>query len=156
MHEVAASAFPGARLEAVEERPHLLHQLAGCRIAQLELQPGLRGRCAPPGLPDQSHPGALAVVEIDDPPEAERETPRQRCPSVSAGLGFGVGTFQGHRWLGHNGGAPGANVEATAFPDDRTAVVILSNRDPPAATALFRQVRVAVFDPAQASCASDR
>jgi CubicO group peptidase (beta-lactamase class C family) len=67
-----------------------------------------------------------------------------------------VGTFQGHRWLGHNGGARGANVEATAFPDDRIAVVILSNRDPPAATALFRQVRAAVFDPARTSCASDR
>lgn len=79
---------------------------------------------------------------------------RGDAPQISAGLGFGVGTFQGHRWLGHNGGAPGANVEATAFPDDRTAVVVLSNRDPPAATALFRQVRAALFDPARASCAT--
>jgi len=77
------------------------------------------------------------------------------APQISQGLGFGLGTFQGHRWLGHNGGTPGVNVEAMAFPDDRTAVVILSNRDPPAATALLRQVRAALFDPDQAKlCAS--
>lgn len=68
-------------------------------------------------------------------------------PALAYGLGFGVGTFRGHRWLGHNGGAPGANVEAMAFPDDRSAIVLLSNRDPPAATVLFRQVRDALFDP---------
>jgi D-alanyl-D-alanine carboxypeptidase len=79
------------------------------------------------------------------------------APQISQGLGFGLGTFQGHRWLGHNGGAPGVNVEAMAFPDDRTAVVILSNRDPPAATALLREVRATLFDPDQAKlCASPR
>lgn len=72
------------------------------------------------------------------------------APQISQGLGFGVGSFQGHRWFGHNGGAPGVNVEAMAFPDDRAAVVILSNRDPPAATALLREVRAALFDPDRA------
>jgi CubicO group peptidase (beta-lactamase class C family) len=77
------------------------------------------------------------------------------APQISQGLGFGLGTFQGHRWLGHNGGAPGVNVEAMAFLDDRTAVVILSNRDPPAATAFLRQVREALFDPDRAKqCAA--
>jgi CubicO group peptidase (beta-lactamase class C family) len=64
------------------------------------------------------------------------------------GFGFGVGRFDGHRWFGHNGGAPGVNAEATAFPDDQTAIVVLADRDPPAATAVFRQLRAAIFEPA--------
>lgn len=95
-----------------------------------------------------------AMLEALTSPQRTIVPAKGAAPPISAGLGFGVGTFQGHRWLGHNGGAPGANVEATAFPDDRTAVVVLSNRDPPAATALFRQVRAALFDPARSSCAA--
>lgn len=64
------------------------------------------------------------------------------------GLGFGVGVSGGHRWFGHNGGAPGVTVEATAYPDDRVAMVVMANRDPPSASLLFRQVRGALFDPA--------
>jgi CubicO group peptidase (beta-lactamase class C family) len=64
------------------------------------------------------------------------------------GFGFGVGRFEDHRWFGHNGGAPGVNAEATVFPDDQTAIVVLANRDPPAATAVFRQLRAALFEPA--------
>ena len=68
------------------------------------------------------------------------EPATDRGPEREYGLGVGVGAFDGHRWAGHNGGAPGVNAEA-AYPDDRTAVVVLSARDPPTATALFRQVR---------------
>jgi len=63
------------------------------------------------------------------------------------GLGFGVGRFEAHRWFGHNGGAPGVNAEATVFPDDQAVIVVLANRDPPAATAAFRQLRAALFAP---------
>ena len=62
-------------------------------------------------------------------------------PERDYGLGFGVGVFEGHAWAGHNGGAPGVNTEVALFPEDRAAVVVLSDRDPPAATELFRQVR---------------
>ncbi len=68
-------------------------------------------------------------------------------PQLDHGLGFGVGTAHGHRWLGHNGGAPGVNVETATYPDDRTTVIVLSNRDPPAASALFRKLRAVLFDP---------
>jgi CubicO group peptidase (beta-lactamase class C family) len=68
-------------------------------------------------------------------------------PQLEYGLGFGVGTVQGHRWFGHNGGAPGANVEVAAYPDDGIAVVVMSNRDPPTATVLFRKLRAILFDP---------
>jgi CubicO group peptidase (beta-lactamase class C family) len=68
-------------------------------------------------------------------------------PQLDYGLGFGVGAFHGRRWFGHNGGAPGVNVEAAAYPDDQTTLVVMSNRDPPAASILFRHLRAALFDP---------
>ena len=68
-------------------------------------------------------------------------------PQLDYGFGFGVGAFQGRRWFGHNGGAPGVNVEAAAYPDDGIAVIVLSNRDPPTASSLFRKLRAALFDP---------
>ncbi|HEY2178963.1 MAG TPA: serine hydrolase domain-containing protein [Caulobacteraceae bacterium] len=64
------------------------------------------------------------------------------------GLGFGTGVFHGHRWFGHNGGAPGVNTELAAFPDDNALVFVLADRDPPMATALYRQVRETIFNPA--------
>src|SRR5256885_6066088 len=74
-------------------------------------------------------------------------------PELDYGFGFGVGEVQGHRWYGHNGSAPGVNVEAAVFPGDRAAVVVMSNRDPPAASRLFREVRSTLFEPDQAkSC----
>jgi D-alanyl-D-alanine carboxypeptidase len=76
-------------------------------------------------------------------------------PQVDYGLGFGVGATHGHRWFGHNGGAPGVNVETAAYPDDRTAVVVMSNRDPPAASNLFRKLRALLFEPdATKACAA--
>ncbi len=69
-------------------------------------------------------------------------------PERDYGFGFGVGRFEGRRWFGHNGGAPGVNTEATVFPDDGVTVVVLANRDPPAASALFRRLRTELFDPA--------
>jgi CubicO group peptidase (beta-lactamase class C family) len=70
------------------------------------------------------------------------------------GLGFGTGAFEGHRWFGHNGGAPGANAETATFPGDGVTVVVLSNHSPPAATNVFRDLRQALFDAsALAACA---
>jgi CubicO group peptidase (beta-lactamase class C family) len=94
-----------------------------------------------------------AMLQTFTSPQRVVVPARGDVPQINQALGFGVGAFQGHRWLGHNGGAPGANVEATAFPDDGTVVVVLSNRDPPAASALFRQVRASLFDPDR-SCAA--
>lgn len=71
-------------------------------------------------------------------------------PEFDYGLGFGVGRFEGHRWFGHNGGAPGANGEAATFPDDEITLIVLANRDPPLASRFFRALRAAAFsaDPA--------
>lgn len=67
-------------------------------------------------------------------------------PAVSHGLGFAVGTYNGHRWTGHNGGTLGVNVELATFPDDQTTIVIMANRDPPVAMELMRKARAVVFD----------
>ncbi|HMA49265.1 MAG TPA: serine hydrolase domain-containing protein, partial [Magnetospirillaceae bacterium] len=66
-------------------------------------------------------------------------------PDIHYGLGFGTSTFDGHKWVGHNGGAPGINAEVNFFIDDQTMMVVLSNRDPPAASALYRELRGVVF-----------
>jgi hypothetical protein len=68
-------------------------------------------------------------------------------PALYYGFGFGTGSFAGRRWFGHNGGAPGLDAEAITFPDDDLTIVVLSNRDPPSASVLFRAVREAAFDP---------
>lgn len=71
------------------------------------------------------------------------------------GFGFGTGSFEGHRWYGHNGGAPGVNVEATFFPDDDVEIEVLANRDPPVATRLFGDLRRVLLDPVKlAACAA--
>jgi CubicO group peptidase (beta-lactamase class C family) len=63
------------------------------------------------------------------------------APRRDHGLGFGVGVYEGHRWFGHNGGAPGANTEFAGFPLDGVAVAVLSDRDPPTGTLMFRAIR---------------
>jgi D-alanyl-D-alanine carboxypeptidase len=79
--------------------------------------------------------------------------PRRDMPGMIYGFGFGNGSFDGHRWYGHNGGAPGVNAEAGAFPDDDAFIVVLSNRDPPAAGRLYGDLRGIVLDEAKlAAC----
>jgi CubicO group peptidase (beta-lactamase class C family) len=73
-------------------------------------------------------------------------------PARSYGFGFGAGAFEGRRWFGHNGGNLGANVEIAAFPDDGRSIVVLSNRDPPAATELFRYARGLIAKPGPGGC----
>jgi CubicO group peptidase (beta-lactamase class C family) len=53
---------------------------------------------------------------------------------------FGASSGDGRRYYGHNGGAPGMNGELRIFPAEpghaAATVVVLANRDPPAATAV--------------------
>jgi CubicO group peptidase (beta-lactamase class C family) len=71
---------------------------------------------------------------------------RDGMPARTYGLGFGVGTSNGQRWIGHNGGAPGVNVETMAFPDDGTVLIVMANRDPPMAGLLARKLQAMVLD----------
>lgn len=45
-------------------------------------------------------------------------------------------TAEGRRFWGHGGGAPGMNGDLRMFPDSGYVVVVLANRDPPAAQTL--------------------
>lgn len=56
-------------------------------------------------------------------------------------LGFGEANRSGVRIVGHNGGAPGVSTEFDMYPSLGYDVVVLSNYDPPAATAVIMKVR---------------
>lgn len=77
-------------------------------------------------------------------------------PERNYGLGFGVGTEEGRKWFGHNGGTLGANTEFAVFPDEQLTLTVLSNRDPPMASTLFAYLRKLALNPSlQASCETD-
>jgi CubicO group peptidase (beta-lactamase class C family) len=65
-------------------------------------------------------------------------------PGATYGMGFGKGAYDGSRWCGHHGGAPGQNGALTIFPDTGYVIAALSNGDPPQASSLsnFIQARV--------------
>lgn len=56
------------------------------------------------------------VVPVGDPPWEE-----------SAALGWGVGSYRGHRTLSHSGADPGFGSRLVLVPDQRTGVVVLAN-----------------------------
>jgi CubicO group peptidase (beta-lactamase class C family) len=59
----------------------------------------------------------------------------QKIPTSYA-YGFFDETINGHRVVGHSGGAPGVNSRFQMYMDLGYTVVVLSNYDPPAATQL--------------------
>src|SRR5689334_22424216 len=61
-------------------------------------------------------------------------------PQMQYAFGFGVGSINGWRQVGHNGGIPGANAEFMMFPDQGVDVVVLANMDPPAASQVVGKV----------------
>ncbi|MDP9087428.1 MAG: beta-lactamase family protein [Pseudomonadota bacterium] len=90
---------------------------------------------------------ALTNMEIVAAPASEGK------PERDYGFGFGVGSKDGHRWYGHNGGSLGANTEFAVFPDDQLVLTVLSNRDPPMATHLFSYaLELALHPAARATC----
>jgi len=63
------------------------------------------------------------------------------------GLGVGVSTVNGHRVLEHGGEVSGFTAENIVMPDDKIAVVVLTNQDAAeAASEIGNQVRAAVFN----------
>jgi D-alanyl-D-alanine carboxypeptidase len=66
-------------------------------------------------------------------------------------LGFGEATQSGGRIVGHNGGAPGVNAEFDMYPAAGYDVVVLSNYDPPSATAVITKAREILVGSAEAT-----
>ena len=63
------------------------------------------------------------------------------------GLGVGVSTVNGHRVLEHGGEVSGFTAENIVMPDDKIAVVVLTNQDAAeAASEIGNQVRAAVLE----------
>lgn len=52
---------------------------------------------------------------------------------IGYGYLFTVGNTAGHRWVGHDGGAPGISAEFLHYPDDGLAIIVLANQDNAAA-----------------------
>ena len=65
-------------------------------------------------------------------------------PDEEYGYGFSVKTIDGHRIIGHGGGAPGINADFSVYLDSGYTVIVLSNYDPPSAGAVaaFVQQRI--------------
>jgi D-alanyl-D-alanine carboxypeptidase len=59
----------------------------------------------------------------------ETETLLNNGLGTGYGLGLFIGSQTGHRSLSHSGGFSGYTAQNTVFPDDRTAVVVLTNQD---------------------------
>jgi D-alanyl-D-alanine carboxypeptidase len=56
-------------------------------------------------------------------------------------LGLGIGNFDGHRVLRHGGEVSGFTATNAVFPDDNTAIVVLTNQDAaPASGLIARQI----------------
>jgi CubicO group peptidase (beta-lactamase class C family) len=58
------------------------------------------------------------------------------------GFGWFIETVEGHRNIGHSGSTSGFSASIQRFPDDKLAVILLSNTDEQIATTLARQVAI--------------
>ena len=64
------------------------------------------------------------------------------------GLGIGVSVVNGHRVLEHDGEVSGFTAENIVLPDDKMAMVVLTNQDAAeAASEIGTQVRTVIFRP---------
>ncbi|MBZ5589785.1 MAG: beta-lactamase family protein [Acidobacteriia bacterium] len=71
-----------------------------------------------------------AVMQPDSYRQMETEVRTARGVGTGYGLGVSVGMADDHRYLSHGGGVSGFTARNTVYPDDRAAVVVLTNRDP--------------------------
>ena len=55
--------------------------------------------------------------------------PHTQPEPIGYGYLFSVGNLSGHRFVGHNGGAPGISAEFLHYPDDGVAIIVLANQD---------------------------
>lgn len=48
---------------------------------------------------------------------------------IGYGYLFTVGNTAGHRWIGHDGGAPGIAAEFIHYPEEKLVIIVLANQD---------------------------
>ena len=61
------------------------------------------------------------------------------------GFGWSFGEVEGHKNIGHGGSTSGFSASIQRFPDDRLAVIILTNTDEEIATTLARKIATFYF-----------
>src|SRR5262245_57842915 len=59
----------------------------------------------------------------------ERAELLKNCASSQYGLGVGVSLVNGRRVVAHSGEVSGFTAQNTVYPDDRAAVIVLTNID---------------------------
>src|SRR5580700_1593721 len=59
---------------------------------------------------------------------------------VKYGFGWFLDSVEGHRNIGHSGATSGFSASIQRFPDDKLAVILLTNTDEQIATALAKKV----------------
>jgi D-alanyl-D-alanine carboxypeptidase len=67
------------------------------------------------------------------------------------GFGWNLVTVEGHKNIGHGGSTSGFSASLQRFPDDRLAVIILTNTDQEIATTLARKIATFFFKTPQAA-----
>jgi CubicO group peptidase (beta-lactamase class C family) len=63
------------------------------------------------------------------------------APFGKYAYGFGNEIFNGKRFFGHNGGAPGVAAQYDAYPETNYTLIVLGNYDPPAIFPTVEQLR---------------
>lgn len=76
----------------------------------------------PAGLAEMLKPGLIKGGVL--PTAADKKTP------VKYGFGLGIGEFEGHSRVGHEGGINGFITYLDSFPDQQATVAMLMNGDP--------------------------
>jgi CubicO group peptidase (beta-lactamase class C family) len=95
------------------------------------------------------------ALDCNDPLSAKSKdqmwTPTKLNSGKMTKYGFGwfIGTLQGHKNIGHSGSTSGFSASIQRFPDDRLAVILLTNTDEQIATALAEKVAL-LYLPKQA------
>jgi D-alanyl-D-alanine carboxypeptidase len=79
--------------------------------------------------------------------EFEKETLLNNGLGTQYGLGVDVNSEGGHRALSHGGEVSGFVANDVVYPDDRAAIVVLTNQDAaPAAEQITRKISTLIFD----------
>ena len=68
----------------------------------------------------------------------------QMGPGIKYAFGFGDGSNNGWRTVGHNGGGPGIGAEFLSFPEHDIDVVVLTNVEPPEATTVISKIAAVI------------
>lgn len=71
-------------------------------------------------------PGCSPPARCSARPQAER---LKTAPSDLPDTGYGLGIFDAHGWIGHNGSLPGYEALVIYLPEARATLVVLLNTD---------------------------